>query len=44
MSNNTLERTGKYRGRTGLAIDCVLAGAEAHRGRPLNLVVRPMPG
>jgi hypothetical protein len=27
-------------GRAVLAMDCVLAGAEAHRGRPLNSVVR----
>jgi len=29
-----------HRGRTVLAMDCVLAGAEAHRGRPLNSAVR----
>jgi hypothetical protein len=29
-----------YRGRTVLAMNCVLAGAEWHRGRPLNSVVR----
>ncbi len=29
-----------HRGRTVLAIDCVLAGAESHRARPLNSVVR----
>jgi hypothetical protein len=29
------------RGRTVLAMDCVLAGAEMHRGRPLNSVVSP---
>jgi len=29
-----------YRGRTVLAMDCVLAGAEGQRGRPLNWVVR----
>ena len=28
-ANNTLERTEDHRGRTVLAIDCVLAGAEA---------------
>jgi hypothetical protein len=26
-------------GRTVLAMDCALAGAEWHRGRPLNAVV-----
>jgi hypothetical protein len=30
----------KHRGRAVLATDCVLAGAETHRGRPLNSVVR----
>jgi hypothetical protein len=29
-----------HRGRTVLAMDCVLAGAEWHRGRPLNSIVR----
>ena len=29
-----------HRGRTVLAMDCVLAGAQKHRGRPLNSVVR----
>ncbi len=29
-----------YRGRTVLATDCALADAEAHRGRPLNSIVR----
>ena len=29
-----------HRGRTVLAMDCVLAGAETHRGRPLNSIVR----
>ena len=29
-----------HRGCTVLAMDCVLAGAEMHRGRPLNSVVR----
>jgi len=29
-----------HRGRTELAMDCALAGAEAQHGRPLNLVVR----
>jgi hypothetical protein len=29
-----------HRGRTVLAMDCVLAGAQWHRGRPLNSVVR----
>jgi Domain of unknown function (DUF4160) len=29
-----------HRGRTVLAMDCVLAGAETRRGRPLNSVVR----
>ena len=38
-SNNTLERTVTRRGRTVLAVDCVLAGAQWHRGRPLNSVV-----
>jgi hypothetical protein len=28
-----------HRGRTVLAMDCVLAGAETHRARPLNSVV-----
>ena len=28
-----------HRGRTVLAMDCALAGAETHRGRPLNSVV-----
>ena len=32
--------TVSHRGHTVLAMDCVLAGAEAHRGRPLNSVVR----
>jgi hypothetical protein len=27
-ANNTLHRTGKHRGRTVLAMDCVLAGAQ----------------
>jgi len=34
--NNTLERSGR---RTVLAMDCVLAGAEMHYGRPLNEIV-----
>jgi hypothetical protein len=29
----------KHRGRTVLAMDCALAGAETHRGRPLNAIV-----
>ena len=29
-----------HRGRTVLAMDCALAGAQWHRGRPLNSVVR----
>jgi hypothetical protein len=29
-----------HRGRTVLAMDCALAGAEQHRGRPLNSIVR----
>ncbi len=28
-----------HRGRTVLAMDCVLAGAQGHRARPLNSVV-----
>jgi hypothetical protein len=28
-----------YRGRTVLAMDCALAGAEKHLGQPLNSVV-----
>ena len=31
LSNNTLERTGKRRGRFVLAMDCVLAEAEYRR-------------
>jgi hypothetical protein len=27
-------------GRNVLAMDCALAGAEMHRGRPLNRIVR----
>ena len=34
--NNTWERSGR---RTVLAMDCVLAGAEMHYGRPLNEIV-----
>jgi hypothetical protein len=30
----------EHRGRTVLAMDCVLAGAETRHGRPLNSVVR----
>lgn len=30
-----------HRGRAALAKDCVLAGLEWQRGRPLNRVVRP---
>lgn len=30
-------------GRTVLAINCVLAGAEMHRGRPLNSVYKDFP-
>jgi hypothetical protein len=30
-SNNAFERTGEHRGRTVLAMDCVLAGAEMQR-------------
>ena len=30
-----------HRGRTVLAMDCALAGAESHLGRPLNGIVRP---
>ncbi len=33
-----------HRGRTVLAMDFALAGAEAHRGRPLNSIVRPQHG
>jgi hypothetical protein len=29
----------KHRGRAVLAMDCVLAGVETHRGRPLNSIV-----
>ena len=29
-----------HRGRTVLAMDCALAGAEVQRARPLNSVVR----
>jgi len=36
QSNNAFERSVVHRGRTVLAIDCVLAGAEWHHGRPLN--------
>jgi len=32
-------RTVMHRGRSVLAMDCVLAGAEWHCGRPLNSVV-----
>jgi len=38
--NNAFERTVEHRSRTVLAMDCVLAGAEAQHGRPLNSVVR----
>jgi hypothetical protein len=30
-----------HRGRTVLAMDCVLAGTEWRHGRPLNEIVRP---
>lgn len=40
MSNNALDRTVDKSGRTVLAMDCALAGAEKHHGRPLNSVVR----
>jgi len=39
-SNNTLERTVKYRGRIVLALDCVLADAQWRWWPPLNSVVR----
>jgi hypothetical protein len=40
MPNNTLQGTGEHRGRTVLAMNCVLAGVESHQGRPLNSIVR----
>jgi hypothetical protein len=40
MPNYLLQRTVVHRGRTVLAMDCALAGAESHRGRPVNSVVR----
>jgi hypothetical protein len=36
LSNNAFERTSDHRGRTVLAMNCALAGAETHRARPLN--------
>ena len=39
-SNIALERSCERCGRAVLAIDCVLAGAETHHGRPLNRIVR----
>jgi hypothetical protein len=41
MPNNALQRNGIHHGRCVLPMDCVLAGVEMHRGRPLNSVVRP---
>ena len=38
--DNTVERTVVHRGRTVLAMNCALAGAEGQRGRPLNEIVR----
>ena len=36
MANNAFERSVGRRGRIVLAMDCVLASAQWHRGRPLN--------
>lgn len=36
--NNIFESDQGYRGRTALVINRVLAGAERHRGRPLNSI------
>src|SRR5688500_4199691 len=38
---NRWSRAVAHRGRTVLAMDCVLAGAEWQHGRPLNEIVRP---
>ena len=35
-SNNALDRTVDPRGRTVLAMNCALAGAEWHYGRPVT--------
>jgi hypothetical protein len=35
-ANNASRRTVGHRGRTVLAMNCVLAGAEVRRARPLN--------
>ena len=40
MPNYALQRNVVHRGRPVLAMDCVPAGAEMQRGRPLNSVVR----
>ena len=40
MPNKALQRTNDHRGRTALAMDCVLAGTETQPGRPLNSIVR----
>jgi hypothetical protein len=32
-----------HRGRTVLAMDCVLAGAQMHHGRPLNSLYKDFP-
>jgi hypothetical protein len=37
LPNNALERSGVHRGRTVLAIDCVLAGAERASCRAAQL-------
>ena len=37
LSNNTLERAVNHRGRTVLAMDCVLAGAQWRSGPAAQL-------
>jgi hypothetical protein len=36
-------RTVVHRGRPVFAMDCALAGAESHRGRPLNKIYKDFP-